>query len=214
MLANLRNKPLIEWVLARSARSKLTDLVVLATSDLERDDALEKEARRLGIECFRGSESDVLGRYAAAARKYKADVVVRICGDRPLVDPECIDLAIDTFKQGGSDLVFNHISDGDQRWPRGFGVEVLTNETLQWLDSHVEDSSHREHVTLYMWDHRSEYEIRAAECPAEMDPGITDVLFDVDHPADLEKLEVLCQGEGIDVTGLQIVKKWLTRVRN
>ena len=53
--------------------------MVLATSDRSIDDPLVELANCLGIEVFRGSESDVLGRFAAAAEHYHAETVLRIC---------------------------------------------------------------------------------------------------------------------------------------
>src|SRR5690606_37570075 len=50
----------------RRARS-LADIVI-ATTDGREDDAIVAEARRLGVDVFRGSASDVLSRYHGAAR--------------------------------------------------------------------------------------------------------------------------------------------------
>ena len=133
---------------------KLIDEVVLATTNLPRDDVLAEMAERLGASVFRGDEADVLARYARAAEQAKADTVVRVCADRPLVDPDVVDLAVETFGKGGCDLAFNHIADLGENWPRGFGAEVLGADLLHWMDRNTTEQPHREHVTLYVWDHR------------------------------------------------------------
>ena len=91
MLACLDGYPLLSWVLHRLSRSTLIDEVVLATSDLSKDDDLLPIANEVGIPVFRGSESNVLDRFSRAALVHNADVVVRVCADNPFVDPVEID---------------------------------------------------------------------------------------------------------------------------
>lgn len=208
MMADLAGRPLIDWVLRRSARAGKIDEVVLATTDLAQDDVLEEAALEAGVPVYRGSSADVLGRYAAAARRHAAEVVVRICADRPLVDAEILDLAVQTFRDLSPDLAFNHISDNGVNWPRGFGAEVLSAEQLYWLADNTTEQQHREHVTLYLWQHRPEYRIVPAPCPPELDPGEPDVLFDVDRPEDLDKLRALCAGLDHSARAADIISRW------
>ena len=78
-------------------RSTLIDEVVLATSDLSKDDDLLPIANEVGIPVFRGSESNVLDRFSRAALVHNADVVVRVCADNPFVDPVEIDRLVNFF---------------------------------------------------------------------------------------------------------------------
>jgi len=204
----LEGAPLIEWVLRRTSRATLLDGVVLATTTHERDDSLVDAAERLGIDVYRGSEEDVLDRYARAAEIFEAETVVRICADRPLVDPGVVDLAIRTYSDHKPDLAFNHISEGMDRWPRGFGAEVLSAELLAWMDRHTTDHEDREHVTLYAWNHRDRFRILAVPCPPALDPEVPDVKLDVDVPADLQLLRELCSGEASDVPAERIIARW------
>ena len=208
MMQPLEGAPVIDWVLHRTAKASLLDDMVLATTPDAFDDPLVTAAERLGVKVFRGSEADVLGRYARSAELSKAETVVRICADRPLVDPAVVDLAIRTFHERKPDLAFNHISDGDARWPRGFGAEVLSAELLAWMDRNAKAPDEREHVTFYAWQHRDKYRISPADCPAALDPGLPDLKLDLDTPADLERLRILCAGETIDVPAERIVARW------
>ena len=90
-------KPLIGWHLERVARAKTLDDVVVATTTNAVDDPIVDLAGRLGMKFFRGSEDDVLSRYAGAARMAAAEVVVRVTSDCPLIDPAVIDGTVATF---------------------------------------------------------------------------------------------------------------------
>lgn len=208
MMEPLGAWPVIEWVLARSLQAQRADAVVLATSDKHGDDVLCDVATRLGVDVFRGDEADVLGRYAAAAKQSDASVVVRVCGDRPLVDPVLIDAAIDDFASGGADLTFNHTSDGAENWPKGFGAEVLSADLLYKMSDRVESPYHREHVTSFVWHDRDTYRVRPVSCPPEIDPGIADLKLDVDEPEDLERLRRLLPDASLSVGTPEVIRAW------
>ena len=208
MMEKLNGHTLMEWVIHRTKKAKNVDEVVLATSKKAIDDILEKVAIENNCQVFRGSESDVLGRYAETSIKYEADVVVRICADRPLVDPMLIDQAIDVFNRSSADLVYNHISSKDQWWPRGFGVEVLSAEELINLDNNVTDGYEREHVTLHMWNNTSRYELLAAQCPDDINPGIKDLKLDVDQITDLNLLKKVMKNLSIDSKTSEVIASW------
>src|SRR5438105_3742413 len=67
VLLDLAGKPILSWVVERLRRSKLIDKILIATSEAERDDPVALLASNLGVDCFRGSEIDVLNRYYRAA---------------------------------------------------------------------------------------------------------------------------------------------------
>lgn len=74
-------KPLVEHVIRRAQKTGYK--VVLATSDTKEDDVLEKHAMKIGINCFRGSEDNVLQRAVFAAEGHGFRAFARLCGDRP-----------------------------------------------------------------------------------------------------------------------------------
>ena len=99
MMMDLCDQPLLYWVLSRVKRTKLANSVLLAISDSEKDNPLAELAQQLNVPVFRGSETDVLGRFVAAAHMARADRVVRVCGDNPLIAPEEIDRLINFFEK-------------------------------------------------------------------------------------------------------------------
>ncbi|EKO08291.1 cytidylyltransferase domain protein [Leptospira interrogans str. C10069] len=92
VLQKIEGKPLIELLFSRLARSKALNEIILATSNLANDNLLVDLVKNLGFGVYRGSENDVLSRYYQAAKYKKADVVVRITGDCPLIDSNIVDL--------------------------------------------------------------------------------------------------------------------------
>ncbi|ARJ68153.1 hypothetical protein WV31_13155 [Magnetospirillum sp. ME-1] len=202
MLAPFQGRPLLEWVLTRLRRARSLDRVVLATSQFERDDPLAKLAENLGVAVFRGSEYDVLGRFAAAAQAFEATTVVRICADNPLVAPEACDLAVDSFLRERPDYAFNHIPRLGNQWPDGLGVEVLDAGLLRRQAETTADPRHREHVTAWIWDQPERWRILAVPCPEEWRDPEGRVRLDVDRPEDLAALDAAFPGltpeSGID----------------
>jgi spore coat polysaccharide biosynthesis protein SpsF (cytidylyltransferase family) len=83
------------------------EVVVVATSTHEADDAVEAEARRFGVTVVRGSESDVLDRFVQAARAVDGDPLVRITADCPLLDPDVLDETVELLRRTGVDYVSN-----------------------------------------------------------------------------------------------------------
>ena len=139
--------PMIELLLARLARSSQINQIVLATSTDARDNILVDHVQKLGYDCVRGSESDVLDRYILAARQAQADVVVRITGDCPLIDSALVDQTIIQFKTEGVDYLSNAVP---ASYPDGLDTEVFTMEALERAERESLDPFDREHVTPYL----------------------------------------------------------------
>ncbi|MCX6827207.1 MAG: glycosyltransferase family protein [candidate division Zixibacteria bacterium] len=87
VLKPILGEPMLQRQLERLANSKLIDKLVVATSEQTSDDALEELCHRLGKEFFRGDLDNVLDRFYKCAQKYHPDVIVRLTGDCPLIDP-------------------------------------------------------------------------------------------------------------------------------
>src|SRR5215510_11326542 len=100
VLMPLGGKPVLQWVIEAAQSCKLVDKVIVATTTSQQDDELEKwvgyqEPHNSKLWHFRGSEDDVLERFYLATAGLKPwDVVVRVTGDCPFVDPHVIDEVI------------------------------------------------------------------------------------------------------------------------
>ena len=140
-------RPMIGVLLARLARSKLIDKIIVATSVDARNLPLIEYVRSEGYEVYQGEENDVLDRYYQAAKKASADRVVRITGDCPLVDPVLVDQVI----QESSSLGTSYFSNTDPpSFPDGLDIEVFSFQALEDAWSNAVESFDREHVTPYL----------------------------------------------------------------
>ena len=139
--------PMIELLLSRLSQAKEVDQVVVATSGDDRNQPLVEHVRKLGYACEQGSENDVLDRFVQAGRVHHADVVVRITGDCPLVDPGLVDEAIRRFKAAEVDY-FSNVS--PPTYPDGLDIEVCTFKSLEQASQETRKLSDREHVTPYL----------------------------------------------------------------
>src|SRR4051794_1338841 len=107
VLADVAGKPLLAHMLERVALARSLDALWVATSDARADDAITRVAEVAGVPVFRGSEDDVLDRYAGAAEAAGAVTVVRLTADCPLVAPEVIDRVVAAFAEGEHDIATN-----------------------------------------------------------------------------------------------------------
>jgi glutamate-1-semialdehyde 2,1-aminomutase len=143
--------PMIELLLARLAKSNKLNQIIVATSDNDINLPLIKHVEKLGYICVRGSENDVLNRYVIAAQKVKADIIVRITGDCPLIDPALVDKAIEQFVSSSVDYLSNTIP---ATFPDGLDTEVFSLKALERADQESHKPFEREHVTPYLRESR------------------------------------------------------------
>ncbi len=99
VLRPINGWPMLAWQLAQLAAVRNGGRIVVATTENPQDDPVDALCRERGVACYRGSEHDVLGRYAEAARKFGSDTVIRVCGDSPLIDPEIVEAVIRAYEQ-------------------------------------------------------------------------------------------------------------------
>ncbi len=185
-LLHLRGLPIIDWVVRRTARSELLDEVVVALPDTRQDDVLARHLTGSGVRMFRGSEQDVLARMAGAARACKADVVVRICADNPLIWGGEIDNLIRFFRNADCDYAYNHIP-RDNLYPDGLGAEIVSAALLERIAAEASLPAHREHCLSYVTDAPHRFRIATFDPP---NPALhrPDLKLDVDSPEDFLRL--------------------------
>ena len=177
--------PMIELLLARLAQATQIDQIVVATTDNPRDQALVDFVCNLGYDCHRGSEVDVLDRYVGVARQAGADVLVRITGDCPLVDPGLVDESITRFKSCKVDYLSNT---SPPTYPDGLDVEVFTFAALLRAWQETAKPFDREHVTPYLREKAGFTQAQLSNCE-----DLSGLRWTVDEAADFEVVEKVFQ---------------------
>jgi len=168
--------PLISLLLGRLADAKRVDEIIVATTESPQDRPLQDLVGRLGFRAIAGSERDVLGRYAEAAEAADADVIVRITGDCPLIDPELVDDVLDAFVGAGLDYASNSYP---PTFPDGLDVEVFSRVALIEAAQRADAAYDREHVTPYIRRNARTSTVVTA------DADYSDLRWTVDDPEDL-----------------------------
>ncbi|PKN88670.1 MAG: acylneuraminate cytidylyltransferase [Chloroflexi bacterium HGW-Chloroflexi-8] len=158
VLKNIAGKPMLAYVCERICLSKLINHIVVATTDETSDDPIANYCMENDISCFRGKQFDVLDRFYQAALIFKADIIVRITADCPLIDPEMIDDVIESFINQEVDFAANRLPPPWKRsFPIGLDIEVSTFSALEkaWKEATLEFE--REHVMPFLYDHPNRF---------------------------------------------------------
>lgn len=163
VLMDLAGRPALGRMVDRVRRAETLEDIVVATSDAPADDAIAGWAEREGIAVYRGSEDNVLERVLGAHREMKSDVIVELCGDCPLIDPEVIDIAVRRFAQGDCDIV---TTTAPQSYPEGLDVEVFSRVSLETVaKEHCDDPEVREHVSVAFYRDRERWKLVSLRAP-------------------------------------------------
>jgi glutamate-1-semialdehyde 2,1-aminomutase len=186
ILMEIEGKPMLHHELDRLSLSKLIDHVVVATGDGPENDPVETLCESLGVHSFRGSENDVLERYAKCAEKYpEYDAILRITGDNPLIDPYVIDELIEHFDGSGSEYASN-VEPHQFLYPDGTDCEIFTRDMLMRAQKEATTEYEREHVTVFM--EQSE-DVKKSFITQELD--FSHIRLTVDNPEDFEVISYL-----------------------
>lgn len=165
VLRPIAGRPMLAVMLDRLAQLSPAT-VVIATSDLDRDDEIASFAADHGMLCTRGSEHDVLERFAGAADAHPATHIVRLTADCPLIDPGVVREVLDTHLRTGADYTSNTLL---RTYPDGLDVEVLSSEALAVARREAKRPDEREHVTPYIIRHPDRFRLAAHLGPLDLE---------------------------------------------
>jgi len=179
VLSDLHGKPMLVRQIERIMQSKLIDTVVVATSNSITDNPIKTLCDEHYYACFRGSENNVLERYYKAAFAFEADIVVRVTGDCPLIDPEVTDKVIQYYLDNDFDYVSNTLT---PTYPDGLDTQVFSFYVLAKANREATTKLEREHVIPYIKNHPDIFSTANVECEQDL----SHMRWTVDYPKDLE----------------------------
>lgn len=149
ILALIGSVPSLEYQIHRLKKSFLIDEIVVAMPDTLANQKLKDWIEKLGCGVFFGSESDVLSRFYLAAVEYKAELIVRITADCPLIDAELVDKVINNFLENPNCGISTNTQ--PPSFPDGLDCSVFSFQVLELAYQKAFSQQDREHVTPYLY---------------------------------------------------------------
>ncbi len=163
--------------------------IVLATTTRGQDDVLAEVARQKGIDCYRGGEDDVLGRFIGAAGHFGIDRIIRVCSDNPFLRADTFRTLFEAHDREPADYVAFGWPDGRPTIKSHIGLfaELTTFDALCRAATLTDEQLYHEHVTIYLYTHPETFSVRLLPLPAGLEER-QDLRFTLDTPEDFSLL--------------------------
>lgn len=149
-LKEILGKPMLWHIINRVKNSGLIEDVVIACTNKGEDDAIEDFAKKNSIAYYRGSTDDIVDRFYYAAKIAKADIIIRLWGDCPLIDSKLIEKVLKKFIKNHYDYANNS---NPATYPVGMNFEIYTYEALERIWKGTCDPFYREYPFEYVYKH-------------------------------------------------------------
>jgi spore coat polysaccharide biosynthesis protein SpsF len=182
VLLDLGGRPVLERMVERVRAAKTIDEIIVATTVDPSDNPIVALCQNMQVAVFRGSLPDVLDRYYKCALAHKADVVVRLTGDCPLIDPELIDEVVHGLYDPLMDFSCNRLPPPFSRtYPIGLDVEACTFAALEIAWHNATEKHDREHVMPYLYEKPGRFKV----IQLQNDEDYGNMRWTLDTPEDL-----------------------------
>ena len=193
VFAKLGHHSVLEWVVERTKQAECVDEVAVATGEGADNDPIALWCDSVGLRCFRGSDSDVLGRMTLAANHFGGNYIYRVNADNPFIDPAYFRPLLDHIVNGGAEYASYQTAASTPVMLTGIGffVELVTRDCLVRASGELSARQEREHVTLGIYRRPDAYRVTFVTIPAwSQDDRLH---FTLDTPADLVLLRELVE---------------------
>lgn len=139
---------MVENVYERAERAKLCDSVYVIWPK----DAPDR------------AESDLIGRHLDMAKKFNANIIVRVPSDNPCIEPGEIDrLTFEFLYHHPTEYLWSNTHNINRNgYPDGIGCEIYAIELLEWMDETLKKPEYREHLHKYFYDKNR---VKTIRCP-------------------------------------------------
>ncbi len=191
---------MIELMIHRIRSCKNVDDIIVATTENIKDDKLCEFLNSIGVNYHRGSEENVLERVLHAAEENEADIIVELCGDCPLIDPQLIDKMIEKFLESDCDYLANTTIMSD--YPRGSDIQVFFTTGLRKAYEMTTDPDDLENVSLYIYNNPELYSLMKMSPPDR--PLDSKMRLTVDFQEDLDLISEIVSSIGKDCSLYEI----------
>lgn len=185
----LSGRPLLYRMFERVAAAKLKGTIVIAATTEGDDEPIINLCRENDIQFYRGHPADLLDRHYRTASAYKADVVIKIPSDCPLIDPAVIDKVINYYINNKDK--FDFVSNlHPATYPDGNDVEIMTMSALENAWKNAAEPMEREHTTPYFWDNPGKFRVGNVIWETGLDYSMTH-RFTIDYAEDYEFIKAV-----------------------
>jgi spore coat polysaccharide biosynthesis protein SpsF len=182
-------KSILARMIERLRRVQYPVKIVIATSTEPSDEVIVQEANRINCACFRGHLTDLLDRHYKAAQQFKADVVLKIPSDCPLIDPTIVDRVLDFYFK--NQIQFDYVSNlHPATYPDGNDVEIMSFSVLEKAWKEAKRPLEREHTTPYIWENPEVFRIGNVDWEKELNLSMTH-RFTIDYWEDYEFIKAV-----------------------
>lgn len=183
---------ILELQLERISKALPEYKCVVATTTNPADEEVVDTCEKLAVNCFRGSENDVLQRFIDCADTYKAERVVRVCSDNPFLDIGSLNELVKLDVDSGIDYLSYCDVNGTPaiRTHWGLFAEVVSLDALKKVATETNDLFYHEHVTNYIYGNSSKFNVSLINAPAAVYHR-EDLRFTIDTPTDFEAMRLL-----------------------
>ena len=186
VLKKIGKRTLIEFIIDRLKKIKRKNKIILATTKKNEDLALIKIAKKNQIDFFRGSENNVYKRVLDAAKKFKIDDILEICGDCPLLDTNIMEKQIETYYKKKFDYVG---SDLNKTFPLGVEGKIFSTKVLEKCKKFNLTRADKENVSLFIYEHPKIFNIHIYKARKKLNRP--DISLVVDYPEDLKIVKLI-----------------------
>ena len=183
----INHKKILQYHIERLVQAGFD--IAIATTLNESDDCVCEFAEKNNINYFRESENNVLSRYYETAKKFNADIIVRVTSDCPLIDPHLITESVKKYKEAkNQNLYLTNVI--ERTFARGFDFEVFSFSLLEEANRMATEEFDLEHVTPYIWKNRSgKVEYYHVKQPVDN----SNLRVTLDTPEDFELIRILIE---------------------
>lgn len=187
VMLQILNRPILSLMYERVRKSRYHSDIVIATSTNPLDQNIIQFAEREQIKVFAGDEFDLVDRHYQVAKLYRADAVVKIPSDCPLIDPLIIDNVISFFLKNYNS--FDYVSNlHPATYPDGNDVEIFTFQALEKTWKEAKLDYQREHTTPYIWENTDLFRIGNVEWETGLE-YFNKYRLTLDYPDDFELIK-------------------------
>lgn len=206
-----QNKSILEILIERIKKKVDISNIIVATTINEEDNSIERLCNNLGILCFRGSENNVLKRYVDAALQFNVEKIIRICADNIFIDISYLKRLMEKFDLEEYDYYSYQTINGTPSIITHYGlwaIEGVKTKALQKISQETNDKYYLEHVTNYIYNNPTKFNIRYITIHSKIQKNLK-LRLTIDTQTDFEIMQNIYSNiieSNIELTSINIIK--------